>query len=211
MTIKRQDKDASAIVTALETAVGDIRVRHTDMPRVVITLAGSRRKLGHYSHDRWAGRSGKISELFIAGEHLRSGPEGVLGTLLHEAAHGLGAARGIQNTSRDGRYHNKRYAALAAEVGLEAERLDSRGWATTTFKPGTVDAYAPTLGRLDKAIALYRQGDPAPKAPVRNLALAICECDPGRRIRVAPATYALGPIACLICKRPFTVTAPIAS
>jgi hypothetical protein len=29
----------------------------------------------------------------------------VLGTLLHEAAHGLAQARSIQDTSRQGRYH----------------------------------------------------------------------------------------------------------
>ena len=61
----------------------------------------------------------------ISGEGLARTPREVLGTLLHEAAHALAAARGITDTSRQGRYHNKKYAALAAELGLDVAE-DSR-------------------------------------------------------------------------------------
>jgi hypothetical protein len=40
----------------------------------------------------------------------------VLENLLHMAAHGLAAARGISDTSRRGQYHNKKDRELA-EVG----------------------------------------------------------------------------------------------
>ena len=55
----------------------------------------------------------------ISGEGLARTPREVLGTLLHEAAHALAAARGITGTSRQGRYHNKKYARLADELGLD--------------------------------------------------------------------------------------------
>ena len=57
-------------------------------------------------------------------------------TLLHEAAHGLAQPRKVQDTSRGGRYHNRRYATLAADgkhcepipvqkiVDLEGNKLD---------------------------------------------------------------------------------------
>ena len=40
----------------------------------------------------------------------------MLCTVPHEAAHGLAYARKIGDTSRQGRYHNRRYAALAGEL-----------------------------------------------------------------------------------------------
>ncbi|HWM39885.1 MAG TPA: hypothetical protein VNS49_22515, partial [Streptomyces sp.] len=38
--------------------------------------------------------------------------------LLHEAVHGIAAARGIRDTSRAGRYHNRRFLVIAEELGL---------------------------------------------------------------------------------------------
>jgi hypothetical protein len=35
---------------------------------------------------------------------------------VHEAAHGLANTRGVKDTSRQGRYHNKRFRALAEEL-----------------------------------------------------------------------------------------------
>lgn len=39
--------------------------------------------------------------------------------LLHEAVHGIAAARGVRDTSRAGRYHNRRFLAIAEEMGLD--------------------------------------------------------------------------------------------
>lgn len=54
---------------------------------------------------RWA-------EVFVGGEGLARGPADVLATLLHEAAHALAHVRGIQDTSRQGRWHNAQFKAL---------------------------------------------------------------------------------------------------
>jgi hypothetical protein len=59
--------------------------------------------------------------VLISGEGFGRGPPEVLGTLLHEAAHGLAKTRGIKDTSRQGRFHNLRYKALAEELGLIAD------------------------------------------------------------------------------------------
>jgi hypothetical protein len=201
---RKRQKTGSVIVAGLETALTDIRRRHPDVPHVVVTLAGSRRKWGHYAHNRWDAGGTATPELFIAGEGLKRGAAQVLETLLHESAHGIAAARQIQDTSRDGRYHNKRYALLAREVGLDVEQYGSRGWSSTSLPTTTIDAYAQTIVRLDTAIRAWREGERSTKPPSRNLALAVCSCE--RRIRVAPATFAQGPIVCGLCAEPFTVT-----
>jgi hypothetical protein len=202
-------KTSSIVVAGLESSLTDIRKRHPDVPEAVIALAGSRRKLGHYAHNRWDRDGNELGELFISGEGLRQGAPSVLGTLLHEAAHGIAAVRGIQDTSRNGRYHNKRYVALAEELGLKVQRRGSVGWSDTSPPDTLLDSYASTIRRLEKTLNAWRKGDQQVKAPSRNLALAVCECE--RRIRVAPATYSEGPIICGNCSGPFTVTAPIAT
>jgi hypothetical protein len=56
--------------------------------------------LGHFAGDRWQRwDGGSLPEMFIAGEGLDRGAVGVLGTALHEAAHGAAVVRGIQDSS----------------------------------------------------------------------------------------------------------------
>ena len=120
----------SQIITALEQAWSAIRDQHPGIPDVVIvTGAGSNQKglpkgyalRGHHWPGRWVTDPAepRMPELFMAGELLAAGGRAVLEVMLHEAAHALAAVRGIKDTSAEGnRYHNKRFMALAAEMGL---------------------------------------------------------------------------------------------
>jgi hypothetical protein len=130
-------------------------------------------------------------------------PTDVLGTLLHEAAHGLAQARSIQDTSRQGRYHNRRYAQLAAELGLEVTSVKPIGWSATTVPESTAIVYAGQLEELAAALVLWRRQEyrTGPGTRSRNLLAAACGC--GRRIRAAKATLAQAPIVCGACQQPF--------
>ena len=58
-------------------------------------------KWGHWSPARWlVPTEGHRSEVLIAGESLSRPARDTLGTLVHEAAHGLAWARKIKDTSR---------------------------------------------------------------------------------------------------------------
>ena len=166
VTRKHQDDgpiESSLVVMGLEKAYEDIRARHPDAPPVVIALAGSRSRRGHFAANRWERNESGVAELFIAGERLRDGAQGVLATLLHETAHGLASTRGIPDTSRGGRYHNRRYKLLAEEVGLHVERAPSIGWSDTSLTPETIDDYASDIGRVDRGaahVATPRAGRP---------------------------------------------------
>ncbi|MFD0359908.1 hypothetical protein ACFQZZ_00375 [Nocardia sp. GCM10030253] len=46
--------------------------------------------------------------------------------MLHEAAHGVARACGVQDTSRGGAYHNAKYRGIAREFGLIVARQTSR-------------------------------------------------------------------------------------
>jgi hypothetical protein len=181
---------ASVLVAALERAWTQIRARHPQVPEVVMAVASGsvgRRgqlKLGHFADRRWRVATAERPELFVGGEGLAAGPVEVLGTLLHEATHGLAAARGVQDTSRQGRYHNRRYAALAGELGLRVHRAGARGWTATAVPAETEAAYAATVDDLARALVLWRRAEhPGPGPRASNLLAAVCPC--GRRIRAA--------------------------
>jgi hypothetical protein len=199
---------ASVLVAALERAWTAIRAQHPQVPEVVMAVASGsvgRRgqlKLGHFADRRWTVASSERPELFVGGEGLAAGPVEVLGTLLHEAAHGLAATRGVQDTSRQGRYHNRRYATLARELGLQVGTAGSRGWTATTVPAETTTAYAAVVDDLGRALVLWRRAEhPGRGRRAGNLLAAVCGC--GRRIRAARSTLAQAPVLCGRCGGPF--------
>ncbi|HEV2377578.1 MAG TPA: J domain-containing protein [Streptosporangiaceae bacterium] len=199
---------ASRILKVLEDVWLEIRRRHPEVPRVVIIIAsgtdGKQARLGHHAPGRWNVAGEARAEIMVSGEGLRRSPRDVLGTLLHEAAHALAAERGIQDTSRQGRYHNARYAALAQELGIEVTKDPRFGWTTTTVPDPTAAAYAAQLRALQEAMTLWRQAEAPTTGTTRrntNLIAAICPC--GRSIRVAASTLAAAPIRCEACTGSF--------
>jgi hypothetical protein len=201
------DGAASLLVAALERTWQTIRTRHPDVPDAVLVVAsgtdGKRLNWGHFAPHRWQVNGTDRHEVLIGGEGLQRGPTEVLGTLLHEAAHGLAQARQVQDTSRQGRYHNRRYAQLARELGLEVASVKPIGWSATTVPQHTATAYAGQLEELQAALVLWRRQEHRIGAGTRSRNLLAAACGCGRRIRVAKATLAEAPILCGACQQPF--------
>jgi len=124
---------------------------------------------------------------------------------VHEAAHALASVRGVQETSRRGQYHNKRFRALAEELGLRVDYDQRIGWSPTTLPPSTAAAYANEIRALDEAITAVRRHEPTGegRSRSRTVPLALCACP--RRIRVAPSVLAAGAIVCAVCEQPFSL------
>jgi hypothetical protein len=198
---------ASAVVAAMERAWQAIRVRHPEAPEVIVILgAGSeaRRglfKLGHFAAARWQVAGQRRAEVLVSGEGLQRGPVDVLGTLLHEAAHGLADTRQIKDTSRQGRYHNRHYARLAAELGLQVACDAKTGWSQTTVPDQLAQVYAEVLGDLDAALQLWRYAEQQQPTATGSRNLLACGC--GRKLRVAKATLEQAPIWCGACEEAF--------
>jgi hypothetical protein len=216
------------IIAALEAAWKHAQAAMPAMqiPDVVIVLGsgttGRQAVRGHFAAGRWAqGKTTAHHEVLVAGERLADGPEAVLSTLLHEAAHAGCHALGIEDTSRGGRYHNKRFQAAAESLGLTTDKHPTIGVITTGLADEARDAYLEVLADLAKAIDLYRHSETEVRALVtvggsagtvaprntrksnnngRSLA---CACATPRKIRVAVSTADLGPIVCGICGEVF--------
>lgn len=199
------------LTAALAATWRAIHHHHPDIPPVILTLSAdtpSQCGLGHFARNRWhhgQDQDAKLHELFISGEGLHTGTDGVLATLLHQAAHALATARGITDTSNRGYYHNKRYKALAEELGLTVADAGPRGWQNTTLPPATAHTYTPQLDQLTAALTIYPHAATPPTtttAKTRNKIAAVCLCP--RRIWAARATLTQAPILCAQCGTPFT-------
>jgi hypothetical protein len=138
--------------------------------------------------------------------------------LLHEAVHGVAAARGIRDTSRAGRYHNRRFLAIADELGLDhsEEPHPSSGFSLVQLRPDTKKRYRATIDRLQRALKAHtvataadttrsfrgpaaRHGSSGGGVRVK----AVCDC--GRNVRVVPSVLAQAPIVCGACGTPFRI------
>jgi hypothetical protein len=220
---------ASALVAACEQAWAEIRRHHPDVPHAVVVLGsgverGRLVKLGHWWGGRWLADGEVRGEVLLAGEALHLPAEHVFEVLLHEAAHGLNAARGVQDASRGGRYHNGRFKATAETVGLEVTLMAPHGWARTALTPETAERYGDTITKLGEAMRIARTIDRGIGTGVEDgreyegrtgsrdakddheqpgVRPAICGC--GRRLRMAPSVLAAGPVLCGLCGDEFEV------
>jgi hypothetical protein len=248
LTLKRQGQGAAPgsagqveqstarLLSALEETWAAIARRHPELPAAVVVVGpGSDRrqglfKWGHFAAFRWRPRDGtkaRLPEVLVAGEGLERSAAEVTTTLLHEAAHAIAHVRGVQDTSRDGRYHNRLYQQIANEVGLDVEDMPPYGKAKTTLRPETEGLYASEIERLQGELVLYRVADQADRRGTgaggtgagrddgaegsdedgpsrtrdRNLIPASCSC--GRRLRIAASTLAAGPVLCGLCGAEF--------
>lgn len=199
---------ASSLLKVLEDTWLEIRRRHPEIPAVVIIIAsgtdGKQTRLGHHAPGRWNVAGHQRAEIMISGEGLRRTARDVLGTLLHEAAHALADARGIRDTSRQGRYHNTKYATLARELGIEVTQDPKIGWSITSVPDTTATIYSTQVRALTNAMTMWRRSEaPAGGTQRRNtnLIAAACPCD--RSIRVAASTLEAAPITCEACHGEF--------
>jgi len=199
---------ASPILKILEETWLEIRRWHPDIPPAVIIIAsgtdGKNPRWGYHAPGRWNVAGQQYAEIMISGEGLRRTPNQVLGTLLHEAAHALAHERGIKDTSRQGRYHNKHFKTCAEQLGLTVEHDDRNGWAATTITDVTKITYARQLRDLTDAMTMWPHGETTTGPTARrntNLIAAACPC--GRSIRVAASTLAEAPITCQACDGDF--------
>lgn len=209
LTRKRQGEYTTAeLVSALETAWSAIRTNHTEIPAVVIIVgsgtATKQAKYGHFAPVRWQHGEQALAEVLISGEGLKRPVEEVFTTLLHEAAHALADVRGIKDTSRQGRWHNQKFAALASELGLDTTKDPRIGWSPCTLRQETATTYKSVLAELKKALIAYRHPEMVAGTTTKNNNNAIaCACQCPRRIRVAKQVLEEGDITCGVCEATF--------
>lgn len=93
-------------------------------------------------------------EINICAEHLSRPFEDIAETLLHEMVHLYNLQNEVQDTSRSGTYHNKKFKVAGEEHGLIVENSGKYGYSSTKLND-EAKAYIATFG--DTKFELYRK------------------------------------------------------
>lgn len=212
-----------ALIRALSDVWTTIRLRHPDVPAVVLLPAPALRRgvLGHFAPLRWSPRrqnGALLHEVVVVGEHLDRAPGDIVETLLHEAAHAMNFERGIRDCSAS-QYHNQKFQMAAEEIGLAVAKVPHYGYALTVMTPVTTRRYEDVTHELTEVL-LHRRGvlisvktpkdggsedgetpptatnDDTTKGRNRK---AICACDPPFIIRASKKTLTDTTVRCDRC------------
>lgn len=70
-------------------------------------------------------------EINMCAEYLNRPFEETCETLIHEMVHLMNLQNGIQDTSRSGMYHNKKFKQTAEQHGLIVKKSNTYGWSIT--------------------------------------------------------------------------------
>lgn len=104
-----------------------------ELEEPIITIQSTPRAYGHVTVAKaWKRKDDWRHELNIGAETLDRPIENVTATMLHEMVHLYNLAHGVQDCSRGGTYHNKRFKEEAERRGLHIEHHDRYGWTITT-------------------------------------------------------------------------------
>ena len=104
----------------------------------------------------WQGeKEGGYYEINMCAEYLSRPFLLTCGTLIHEMVHLKNLKDNIQDTSRSGKYHNKRFKASAEEHGLVVEKSEKYGWCITTLTDETT-AWLKAESPDDTGFTLHR-------------------------------------------------------
>lgn len=243
LTDHNMSKWSADLVRVLGNTWRMIQRRNPEVPDVVITIGiGRTRKsltLGHFAAGSWENGNGRAHELMVGAEGLARGAEDVLCTLLHEAAHGIARSRiesakkagattaekDLQDTSRQGRWHNARFREIAKEIGLgyvtdesgcdcKPDSYKTLGWSAAILTDETAARYAVQIEQLRGSLIAHRvgyvaggggdgddDGDDAGK--VSGTVSLSCDCAKPRKIRVSRSTAEIAAIICGECTGDF--------
>lgn len=106
-----------------------------ELEEPIITIQSTPRAYGHVTVAKtWKRKDDWRHELNIGAETLDRPIEHIVATLVHEMVHLYNIAHDIQDCSRGGSYHNKKFKVEAERRGLVIGHHEKYGWTIT--EPG---------------------------------------------------------------------------
>ena len=103
------------------------------LSKPVITIQSTPKAYGHVSCAKvWTSDEEHRHELNIGAGTLNRNIEEVVATMLHEMVHLWNMQQGVQDCSRGGAYHNKKFKEEAEKRDLLIEHHPTYGWTITT-------------------------------------------------------------------------------
>lgn len=106
----------------------------------IITIQSTPRAYGHVTVAKiWQRKGESRHELNMGADTLNRPIEEVVATMVHEMVHLWNLAEGVQDCSRGGTYHNKRFKEEAERRGLHIEHHEKYGWTITSPTEALID------------------------------------------------------------------------
>lgn len=127
----------SEVYQSLEKALNFFNERafNSEFKQLVFVIQGEKATAkGTYGTqwaEKWQAEDTKLTEISLSAENLRLDDiNRIFITIVHELVHERAHLKKIKDTSRNGRFHNKRFAELAEMVGLVCEKDSKSGYRT---------------------------------------------------------------------------------
>ena len=99
----------------------------------IITIMSTPGAYGHVTVSKvWRAKGSERYELNMAADWLERPIENVVSTLIHEMTHLYNMQMGIQDCSRGGTYHNKKFKEEAEKHMISIEKHEKYGWTLTS-------------------------------------------------------------------------------
>jgi hypothetical protein len=117
-----------------------------DLPEPAITIQtkGKRNAYGWCSKvEFWRNQDSTIKkyEINLTAEHLDRDTADIMRTLLHEMVHLYNAINKVQDCSRNGTFHNKKFKEASERFGFYYDEPSSKkyGWSNSKLKPEIIE------------------------------------------------------------------------
>lgn len=187
--------------TKASRAVGQLEKMHHainldsfggELDAPIITISSTPGAYGHITVMRtWVSKGEEKYELNISADYLQRPIEEVTATLIHEMTHQYNLMHGIQDCSRGGTYHNKKFRDEAVKHMIAIDHHDKYGWTVTSptdellqyilekgwtellIERKSVYGYSGGSGSKDKAGAPGTTTGTKPKSSTRKY---VCPC-----------------------------------
>lgn len=175
------------------------------LPKPIITIQTSPRAYGHFTtREVWqdAQKKKAYHEINLGAERLNRPIANTIATLVHEMVHYYCQINGIQDTSRGGTYHNKRFKEEAEKRGLLIDYDQKIGFSITQPSPA-LKRFC-TAQKWRNKLTICRSGefggnDPKPKKP-SSTRKYVCPCC-GQSVRATKDVN----ILCMDCSQQMRV------
>ncbi|MFB7671328.1 hypothetical protein ACFC26_07905 [Kitasatospora purpeofusca] len=183
----------------------EVQLQDSAVPPAVFTVTRTTPPADH-GPDQWRWDAPVVE---ISRADLIAGPDGVLTSVLHTAAHLANRTRGVGDVSRRGVYHNAEFRKAAEVLGLiytepasnnsgfRDVMLDPDGWTSTDVMVSLRSALAEEVPTALATVAPVQRSQGATRVTAR--------CDCPRSILIAPSILEQGGIRCEVCRGCFVV------
>lgn len=191
----------STLTRALEQA-HEIIKEETGAPRATLLVTRDLKgRKGHFTPSTpWKAGEESFNEIAFNLEHFAT-PAELLSTLLHEVAHSLNHANGVQDCSAN-QYHNAKFKKQAEALGLKTIEVKGKGHASTELTEFGAKRWAKALKILAGAFDLVALGGESAKKKGRNTNLLKAQCDCEQIIRASASVIKAG-VTCNQCETDF--------